>query len=160
MDKGAALSPCGKYRHLLARTWDSNLPTLAFVMLNPSTADASEDDPTIRKCIGFATRLGYGAIAVVNLSDFRATDPKRLAAAGYPIHNECDSWIRGALNRADDVICAWGRHAAGMQHRVTTVMAIVLDSGHVPKALRMNADGSPAHPLMLPYSCTPMEMTL
>lgn len=67
---------------------------------------------------------------------------------------------------ASDVICAWGRHAAGMKHRattvnrVTTVMNIIRDSGHTPKALRMNADGSPAHPLMLPYSCTPMEMTL
>src|SRR5689334_20041621 len=72
--KSAVLSPCGLYRYRLTRRWGDG-PALLFVMLNPSTADATEDDPTIRRCTGFAKREGMPAIEVVNLFAWRATDP-------------------------------------------------------------------------------------
>ena len=77
---GAVVSDDGLYRYILTRTWDRSLPALVFCMLNPSTADATVDDPTIRKCIGFAQRLGYGGIIVVNLFAYRATKPRELYA--------------------------------------------------------------------------------
>lgn len=75
---GAILSDCGKYRYQLWRTWDESKPKVLFIMLNPSTADASADDPTIRRCIGFAKAWGYGGIMVGNLFALRATDPQEL----------------------------------------------------------------------------------
>ena len=83
--KRATISEDGLYRYALSRTWEGPIWSLAFIMLNPSTADATEDDPTIRKCIGFAQRNGCNAIEVVNLFAFRATDPNDLRRAGYPV---------------------------------------------------------------------------
>ena len=77
MMKGAVISDCKRYRYRLWRIWNGSQSRLVFVMLNPSTADGEQDDPTIRKCVGFAERLGYGGIEVVNLFAWRATDPRR-----------------------------------------------------------------------------------
>lgn len=78
MIKSAVISECGKYRYELHRTWDESRPKVLFVMLNPSTADAELDDPTIRRCIGFAKTWGYGGIMVGNMFAYRATDPNEL----------------------------------------------------------------------------------
>jgi hypothetical protein len=75
---GAELSACRTYRYRLWRQWDADLAPVVWVMLNPSTADESADDPTIRKCIGFAQRWGYGGIEVVNLYAYRSPDPRQL----------------------------------------------------------------------------------
>lgn len=157
MKKTATLSNCGAYRYMLGRSWDQSLPVLAFVMLNPSTADADQDDPTIRKCIGFAKRLGFGAITVVNLYAFRATLPVDLKSAGYPVGPGNDDFIEIAVNDgADAVICAWGSNAKGLA-RPGEVVALLKRWGRKPMALRINAGGIPAHPLMLPYSCQLQE---
>ena len=81
---GAAFSPCGRYRYKLWRVWDPARPLgcVMFLMLNPSTATDNEDDPTIRRCIGYARSWGYGGLYVGNLFAYRATDPRRLAASG------------------------------------------------------------------------------
>ena len=84
-EAGALLSSCGTYRYRLWRYWHTEREPLIFIMLNPSTADAMQDDPTIRKCIGFAKRLGFGGIEVVNLFAYRATDPRDLRANGYQV---------------------------------------------------------------------------
>ena len=81
---GALFSECGAFRMMLWRTW-SDGPQVTFVMLNPSTADATHDDPTIRRCVGFAKREGFGCLVVVNLFNFRATKPKDLFQASDPI---------------------------------------------------------------------------
>lgn len=135
MIKTAAISSDGgKYRYRLARIWDDkNARRAVFVMLNPSTADASIDDPTIRKCIGFARqwsqqnverRIGeiggpdhrFGGIVVVNLFGLRATNPAELMKADDPIGSENDDYIRKeawAAAAADSlIVCAWGTNKA------------------------------------------------
>jgi hypothetical protein len=120
-------------------------------MLNPSTADADQDDPTIRKCIGFADRLGFGAIVVANLFAFRATDPANLRRAGYLVGPENDHAIAAAARDSNLTICAWGAHARGLA-RPGEAHAILRGIGVTPKALDLTADGIPRHPLMLRYS--------
>ena len=150
MIAGVTLSACWTFRYRLWRQWAGG-SRLVFVMLNPSTADATVDDPTIRKCIGFAKRLGYDGIEVVNLFAYRATDPADLKRAGWPVGPENDNHIRAACSRAPLVICAWGANAVG-HPRVVDVLNLLHDTGRDVCALKINRDGTPAHPLMLPYS--------
>src|SRR5712664_2208515 len=86
--RSAGFSCCGLYRYWLRRHWDAELPPVCFVMLNPSTADAERDDPTIRRCCGFSRRWGYGGIVVVNLYAFRTSDPCCLRNAVHPVGPE------------------------------------------------------------------------
>lgn len=158
-DAGAVLSPCGKYRYRLWRRWGEEAP-LCFIMLNPSTADQDEDDPTIRKCIGFARRLGHGALEVVNLFAWRCTDPAGLRRAIDPGGPENDAAIAATLASVDAkggaVVCAWGANGFLELRRVAQVLRLIEDTpGLVPHALRINLDGTPAHPLMLPYHLKP-----
>lgn len=156
LEGGAIMSPCGLFRYRLWRRWSSNVKPLAFIMLNPSTADSNADDPTIRKCIGFAKRIGHGAIEVVNLYAFRATKPADLRAAGWPKGPENDRHILDACRGAAKVICAWGSHARGME-RPERVLAMLRADRVQVTALAVTDDGIPRHPLMLPYSCSPRE---
>lgn len=157
MHKAATISDCGAYRYRLSRTWAVQHATMAFVMLNPSTADADVDDPTIRKCIGFATRSGYGGIEVVNLYAYRATDPKNLRAAGYPVGPDNDEHTEAVCRQATTVVCAWGVNAEGLS-RPAEVLRMLKGWGIKPRALRINQRGTPLHPLMLPYSCQLVEL--
>lgn len=165
----ADISPCGTYRYALTRSWDATLRTVSWVMLNPSTADETQDDPTIRKCIGFAQRLGFGSMIVVNLYAFRATDPKSLVmyrARGTDVCGpDNDEYIRRAASTTAVTIVAWGacRVAQHRAHETIKILQAVSathrHSGvhlHVLRCLGTNVDGSPRHPLMLPYS-TPLE---
>jgi hypothetical protein len=154
MKRSAVISGCGAFRYVLTRNWtDDTASVLLFVMLNPSTADAGIDDPTIRKCIGFAQRLGYGGIEVVNLYAYRATDPRALKTAGYQVGPDNDRYTMAAIRRAANVALAWGANARGMI-RPDIVLRMVREAGVTPMALRRLADGVPEHPLMLPYTCT------
>jgi hypothetical protein len=158
---GAILSADGAHRYRLWRSWGPG-HRLGFIMLNPSTADATEDDPTIRKCRGFAERLGYKGIDVVNLFSYRATKPADLKAAGWPDGGaenirHIAAVMYEASVRGEPVVCAWGAHARAPQARGRA--SIIMRSATVErvqlKALRMLADGIPEHPLMLPYECVP-----
>lgn len=149
IEKGAVLSECGQYRYLLTRRWDDG-PSLGFVMLNPSTADANVDDPTIRKCMGFASRYGFSAIEVVNLFAYRATKPKDMLAARDPIGPENDEHIRMAVRATTNIVCAWGPNASKTP-RPRQVVAMLKDMGIMLKCLHVTQDGSPGHPLMLSY---------
>ncbi len=142
--KTATLSDCGMYRYRLGRTWDPSEPGVCFVMLNPSTADASIDDPTIRRCIGFARRFGAGWLSVVNLFAFRATDPRALLNAAYPIGPDNDRYIVEAADDCAMVVCAWGAHGAigGRADAVRDLLA-----PRVMYALGTTKDGHPRHPL-------------
>lgn len=148
----------GDHRYRLWRAWEAGAPSVVWVMLNPSTADAKVDDPTIRKCIGFAKRWGYGSIDVVNLYTFRSASPKELKAKGYPNGDRADAVIRGVLSEyADRVVFAWGTNAD--EGRPLEVDRIVRDLGFSPMALRTTQDGHPGHPLYIPYETEPEPWT-
>lgn len=134
----------GTHRYELRRIWDDSLPCATFIMLNPSTADAEEDDPTIRRCIGFARRLACGAIKVVNLFSLRATDPKVLRTAVRPVGIYNDRYLAKCL---EDylVIVAWGAWVPFEQdlHVWELLKARPL------YCLGVTSKGKPRHPLYL-----------
>lgn len=109
---GAELSDDGLYRYRLWRTWEPGLPRMAWIMLNPSTADAEVDDPTIRRCIGFAKREGMGGIEVVNLYALRATKPTHLLHHPDPEGPDNGKHWNAVLGdgRTGKVVAAWGSH--------------------------------------------------
>ncbi len=148
--KGAVLSECGLYRYSLVRNWHPGLPPLTFVMLNPSTADADVDDPTIRRCVGFAKREGYGGLQVVNVFAYRATDPRELERAADPQGPENWRYISAAAQSANMIgapmVCAWGVHA-GKAGSALAGKLVGLGASLV--ALGVTKDGSPKHPLYI-----------
>jgi hypothetical protein len=163
---GATLSTCGRYRYHLWRSVSSSRTRPAlFVMLNPSRADASIDDPTIRKCIGFASRLGCGRVEVVNLYAFRATDPRDLVRhveyGGDAIGPENDATIavtaRDIMKDDGIVIAAWGAHPiAARDGRDWRVAELVRRAaGAEVMCLGTSKSSAPRHPLMLAYD-TPL----
>jgi len=158
MEKTALLSACGKFRYRLGRRWAAGGEVLLFVMLNPSTADASEDDATIRRCVKFAQAHGYSALEVVNLFAFRATDPKDLRRAGYPVGPENDAHIMATVREAAAVCLAWGSNVAGLE-RPQLVLPALREAGARLLCLRITRGGYPQHPLMLPSSCRLMEFS-
>lgn len=152
---GAILSSFGNYRY---RLWRGGMSRMFFVMLNPSTADATVDDPTIRRCLRFAAREGCDGIEVVNLYAFRSSSPKTMFEAPDPIGPENDRHLADAARRAalagERIVCAWGRHAP--RDRVETVLAILRKHNPNLWCLGKNLNGSPKHPL---YVCgaTPLK---
>ena len=147
MKKTAAISVCGRFRYSLTRCWSDDSPTMCFIMLNPSKADAAIDDPTVRRCIRFARDRGYGGISVVNLFAFRATDPAELKASGWLVGPDNDVHILRAVFDASEVVCAWGANARG-HPRVVQVRNLI-SLWCVPVALGLTDDGVPRHPLYL-----------
>lgn len=149
MIKDAYISEDDIYRYSLSRDWNEEFPMMLFIMLNPSTADAVVDDPTIRRCIGFAEREDMGGIEVVNLFAFRATDPKDMKSAADPVGPENDTVIRQALMEAETVVCAWGAHG-NHQGRSQAVLDLIRGEGHKPLSLGpLTKGGQPRHPLYL-----------
>lgn len=113
IEKAATISPCTCYRYSLRRTWQPGGRVVCFIMLNPSTADAEEDDPTIRRCIGFGKSWNFDALEVVNVFAYRTTNPSVLAMVTDPEGPENDAAIQQAAGRAEMVVCAWGAHEMG-----------------------------------------------
>lgn len=152
--RNALISDCGLYRYtLFRRIDDKNDKCLAFIMLNPSTADATIDDPTIRKCKGFAERMGYSWIHVVNLFAYRATSPKEIKKASNPIGDDNILHIRAAAAMADKIICAWG--CSGTYGRQNEKVMELL-SGYDLHALEITKHGHPKHPLYISYDKEPV----
>lgn len=147
----------GNYRYLLWRSWPSlepQTPPLFFLMANPSVADSSIDDPTIRRCLGFARRERASGIRVVNLCAFRATDPKALVAAakagGDVIGPLNEQYIRTAASFGP-IVAAWGRPSGPfMKARAAYVSALLKAWGVEARCLGKTDSGQPRHPLMLP----------
>ncbi len=105
---GASLDRSKRFRYQLWRTWNPEGPRIGFVGLNPSTADATTDDPTLRRLMGFAKQWGFGGLVLVNLYALRATDPKTLWQVDDPMGPRADEWIRKALKPVDEVVVCWG----------------------------------------------------
>lgn len=154
MTSGAILSLCGRYRYWLFRQWDTGLPMLVVVMLNPSTADAENNDPTILALIHFAKLWGYGGLIVVNLNAFRASQPPVMHAehkAGRDVEGpENDQHLANAIRYARSVqrpvLVAWGN---GGEFRDAAVkFATLADVFQVDQVcLGRTASGAPKHPL-------------
>lgn len=157
MKMGATFSPCRRYRYTLHRIWQPVQPLMCWVLLNPSTADETRDDPTIRRCMTRAINTGFGGIEIVNLFAWRSTDPKVLATLPDPVGPENDLFIRQAAQRAGQVVCGWGKNGA-LKQRGKFVLGL-LHGVCEPYALRMNADGTPEHPLYIPYEVEPRPLT-
>ncbi len=154
MLKGATLDPTGQYRYTLWRVWDSEAPRVAFVMLNPSTADASVDDPTIRRCIGFARTWGYGSLEVVNLFAYRATSPQILRAAADPVGPDNEAHLLATRQKVTPIILAWGNQGTFLG-RNQTVLEQLVNIENV-YCLGLTAGGHPCHPLYLQAHTKPV----
>lgn len=157
----AVISDCGKYRYHLSRPLGiMGSGTCTFVMLNPSTADAMLDDPTIRRCIGYAKALGCDSLQVVNLFAYRSTSPDVLTGMSrdMAVGPENDRYIVQACALAAYVICAWGNHGT-LFGRADEVLKLLRERGVSPSALKINGkSGQPAHPLYLKGDARPMEL--
>lgn len=145
-DSGAEISDCGRYRYRLWRRWGNGC-TIGFIMLNPSTADARCDDPTITRCVNFAKSWGYDAIEVCNLFAWRSTKPDELYNTDEPVGTENDDAIDALFNARDQVVAAWGNHGSAIQ-RAEMIKHRYGGTGKM-RALKINKTGQPAHPSRL-----------
>jgi hypothetical protein len=146
----ATFSPCKRFRYVLRRTWNPAGKTVLFIALNPSTADANHDDPTIRRCIRFAADWGYGSLFVANLFAYRATDPKILRATPDPIGPRNNWWLTRLHNQAHLTIAAWGIHGAYLQRN-----RAILKKRPSLHCLGITQSGHPKHPLYVHSTTTP-----
>lgn len=152
----AVFSPCRTYRYELSRIWDAATRPLCFIMLNPSTADETRNDPTVERCERRARGMKYGGLLVVNIFALRSTDPRALRGHPDPVGPGNDAAIYSAAERAGRVICAWGTHGR-LGGRDWCVMTLLRDMGVIPYRLgAATKDGSPRHPLYVGYDVRPV----
>ena len=148
----ASLSADGCYRWSLSRRWASG-PTAAWIMLNPSRADAATDDPTLRRVIGFAQAAGFGQITVANVYGWRSPSPSTLRRVPDPVGPDNDQAISAAAGGGDLVVAAWGTHAA--PDRIAEVLELL--SHRTVWCLGRTRSGQPRHPLYVPAR-TPLQI--
>lgn len=146
----ALFSPCRTWRYTLTREWDSSLPGIAFIGLNPSTADADKLDNTTTKCVKWAKRDGFGRYVMLNLFGLVSTNPNGLLTAPDPVGPNTDAWIAHVLSRCPAVVFCWGStHAKLLTPRIAVVEQITRDMGRTPQCLGVTGGGFPRHPLYL-----------
>ena len=148
----ATFSSCGTYRYALGRVWDVNRSLLLFVMLNPSTADSYQNDPTVRRCIKWANLWGYGGLLVGNLFALRSPNPKALYHASDPVGPDNDRSLLEMFQQASKTIVAWGTHGT---YRNRSLQVRELLDGNL-YCLKQTANGEPGHPLYLPTLSEPV----
>ncbi len=153
MERAATLSACGRYRYALRRRWGAG-PLATWVLLNPSTADAAHDDPTVRRCVAFARRWGFAAIDVVNLFGLRSSDPAVLVRHRDPGGPGNDAAVRAAVRAAAVTVVAWGNRG-GLAGRDAVVLAQL---GADVVCLGLTRDGRPRHPLYVPAATRPLPL--
>ena len=154
----AIISDCGLYRYRLERHALAGAGSVAWIMVNPSTADAKEDDPTIRKVIGFSERMGAGWLMVGNKFAYRATDVRELRTARDPVGPENDQHLARIIAEAGTVIAAWGPLAKlppALRRRWYKIARMADEAGRALMCFGTAQDGHPRHPLMLAYD-TPL----
>ena len=153
--RGAEISPCGKYRYALWRIWDETEPLVLFVGLNPSTADATQDDPTLRSCIRLASRWGYGGLYMTNLFAYRSTDPTQIEQVDDPIGPENDRWIKRLLEYVSEIVVCWGG-IKQRKHLDRDKLVLELLGDRV-MCLGLTKDKAPRHPLFLKAEETELQ---
>lgn len=155
--KGAAFSKCKMYRYRLWRIWDDKKPKVLFIMLNPSTADSTMDDPTIRRCIGFAKSWDYGGLYVGNLFPYRCSQPKGLFKSINAKGEQNQAHLLEMSKLCKIGICAWGNQPIidkiDPKHR--------LDDLNIPLYyIDLSLGGTPKHPLYLDSTLSPKLLPL
>lgn len=151
VDRICQWSPDRSHRYTLWREWDMFRPGkfVQFIGLNPSTADETQDDPTIRRCIDFATRWGYGVMCMTNLFAFRATQPEDMKEAADPLGPENMQWLKIVAREADLIVAAWGNHGS-FNRQSRTLLKVLMDMDLKIHCLRVTQSGQPEHPLYVP----------
>lgn len=151
LSSGAVLSECRNYRYNLWRIWGPSQKRVMFIGLNPSTADESVDDRTIRRCIAFSKFWGYDGLFMTNLFAYRATKPKDMLRAIEPVGADCDRTLIETSQKVELVVAAWGMHGghAGRDNNVRKLL---------PKLhyLALTKFGKPRHPLYLRSDLRPI----
>jgi len=149
----ATFSPCRTWRYSLLRRWANGGDYAMFIGLNPSTADETQDDPTVRRCIRYAQSWGYSALYMTNIFAYRATDPKVMKGAFDPVGPDNDETLIRLAADAGIVVAAWGNH--GTHHgreNVVRHFARFVKRLHV---LKLTKGGHPCHPLYLKADLKP-----
>lgn len=154
MNRGATLSPCGRYRYALWREWDLARPTVVFCGLNPSTADANKDDATIRRDLGFARAWGFGRLLKVNAYGWRATDPKAMLAAADPFGPENLATVLYWARNCELFVACWGNNIREVD--AFRLRARLREAGVSIHVLRLTQRGNPEHTLRLPRNLRPV----
>jgi len=160
VERSAVLSECGTYRFQLIRELERSVPvhpatksgTIAWVLCNPSTADAEVDDATVRKCWNYTLGWQYRSMMFVNVNPYRATNPKAQVVPAEPILVANDSWLRYAVTQCPYVIAAWGDSA--IPTLVRRAVSVIHPLGPL-HALHVTKSGQPGHPLYLPGDAQP-----
>ncbi len=149
----AELSADGRYRYALHRRWETSGPAVLFICLNPSTADAYEDDPTVRRCIGFAKAWGFGALSIGNLFAFRTPYPRALRQTPQPVGCANDLSLRRLAANSSLVVAAWGARGGylGRDGEVRSLLGTL-------KCLGTTLGGHPRHPLYVRRNATLVEL--
>lgn len=151
MRRTAEISACGQYRYLLTRMWGgwrNGRRTVCFIGLNPSTADAEIDDPTVRRLIGFAKLWDFDGLQLVNLFALRSTDPKQLRQRLRPVGPDNDEWIIRAATSSELTVVCWGADKAA-ERRSQDVYRLLRDNGIPHRCFGTTKAGFPKHPLYL-----------
>jgi len=156
MKKGAQFSECRKYRYALWRTWREDCHAM-FIGLNPSTADETQDDPTVRRCIGFAKAWGFGGIYMLNLFAYRTTNPKELRLVEEPIGNENDGFLKMYHIKEGLTIACWGIWGTYMNRGEKVIELLGKEN---LSCLGLTKSGQPKHPLYLKGDTEPMSLNL
>ncbi|NJN04782.1 MAG: DUF1643 domain-containing protein [Leptolyngbyaceae cyanobacterium SL_1_1] len=149
MSLEAVVDASGLYRYSLGRSWADTRPSIAFIMLNPSSADHQRHDPTIRRCLALAQNWGYGSLRVVNLFAFRTAQPRLLKQAIAPIGPDNDAYIQAAVDQAETTVLAWGNWGS-LHKRDRAVFKLLSAQASKLYCLELNQTGQPRHPLYVP----------
>lgn len=156
----ATLSLCGRYRYTLRRRWASSPRYVLWIMLNPSAADATTNDATIRRCLRYSKEWGYGGLLVANLYALRTPYPGDLHRGGVdPVGPENDTHIARLALHAAITVCAWGQPGPDPGRRWAVLRLLRQAGGHWPGLhyLTLNQNGEPGHPLRLPATLKPSK---
>jgi hypothetical protein len=147
-----------EYRYVLRRVWNEKLPATMFVMMNPSVADINADDPTVARCQTFARSWGSGCLYVVNTFAYRATYQRELLAIPDPVGPENNRHILEIAELSKMIVVAYGQPHKSLRQRGLDVCSMLKRHGYRLHALRLNADGTPRHPLYLSADCKPFPI--